>query len=273
MASCRCRAAAQLCLVRDRTEVPSRRRPRMVISHEYKYLFVELPLTGSTSVREELCSCYGGTPILYKHSTYDDFLRVADRDEMQYFSFSCVRNPLDQAVSRYFKYRTDHLGQYTDPARLGATRLAKRTSDRTKRRFVSERDASFADFFLRFYRLPYDNWSRLFQARLDFVMRFERLSDDFARALELLGIEQERPLPVANITAERGRDFASYYTPHAVRRAKRVFGPFMSIWGYEFPPDWGSHSVPWWNWAAFRLLGTFRMFYWTYLRYRVRGVL
>jgi hypothetical protein len=80
----------------------------LIISHQHRYLFVELPRTGSTAIRHELRELYDGTPILHKHSTYDEFRRQASVAELQYFVFSTVRNPLDDAVSRYFKLKTDH---------------------------------------------------------------------------------------------------------------------------------------------------------------------
>lgn len=37
----------------------------MIISHEHKYLFIEIPLTASWAVRKELCEFYGGEAILH----------------------------------------------------------------------------------------------------------------------------------------------------------------------------------------------------------------
>ena len=75
----------------------------MIISHQHKYLFVELPRTGTTAVSRELRLMYAGTRILRKHSSYQEFLRKASDEEKKYFVFTCIRNPLDDAVSHYFK--------------------------------------------------------------------------------------------------------------------------------------------------------------------------
>ena len=53
----------------------------MVISHRHRYLFVELPRTGSTAIHRELIELYDGTAILQKHATYEDFLRGATEIE------------------------------------------------------------------------------------------------------------------------------------------------------------------------------------------------
>lgn len=70
----------------------------VIISDRHRYLFVELPRTGSTAVHRELKARYDGTPILTKHATYRDFLKVATENQKRYFVFSSVRNPLDDAV-------------------------------------------------------------------------------------------------------------------------------------------------------------------------------
>lgn len=66
----------------------------MVISDKYKYLFVELPHTGSTAISRELCEYYDGTQILSKHIFYHQFLKTATPKRKNYFVFSCIRKPL-----------------------------------------------------------------------------------------------------------------------------------------------------------------------------------
>ena len=127
----------------------------MIISHKHKYLFVELPLTGSTAISSELRENYCGTKIISKHATYYDFLRNANDEEKTYFVFSCIRNPLDQAVSYYFKYKTNHKCRFTDPARLRKQKPIVKYMDLKKFNFIKKNNADFASFFLKFYRFRY----------------------------------------------------------------------------------------------------------------------
>jgi hypothetical protein len=267
----------------------------MIISHRHRYLFVELPRTGSTAISRELRDQYDGSSILEKHSTYRDFRRHATDDELRYLVFSGIRNPLDEAVSRYFKLKTDHNQRYTHPVKtkyaVGITRAelvrqgdpasidkvrARRRSyvDRLENRrfrFVAATDADFPTFLLKYYRLPYDNWSRLAHRSFDFLIRFEHLQEDFATVLNRIGIEPTRPLPVTNRTSEKQMEFWRYYcTPEAIDRAKRVFGPFMARWGYAMPSAWGAANVPRWNALAFDALSVPRGVYWRWLRGKIR---
>ena len=241
----------------------------MVISHTHKYLFVELPRTGSTAISRELCQHYHGERIMRKHSTYFDFLRVASEEEKEYFVFSCIRNPLDDVVSRYVKIATDHRNRFTDPETLKKrTNLAERVENRLYN-YVHGNDADFEDFFLKFYILPYNNWASISRHHYDFVIRFESLPEDFEKVLRLLDIEPVRQLPPRNVTSAREDSFVSYYSPRTIPRARRVFGPFMKLWDYQFPEGWGEVEVPWWNELEFRLVTLVRSIYWRYLRLRV----
>jgi hypothetical protein len=242
----------------------------MIISHKYKYLFVELPRTGSTAISEELCELYDGQSVLQKHATYFDFLKVASPEEKEYFVFSCIRNPLDDAVSHYFKYKTDHKGNFTDPKRsVKRQRGLVGRINKSIFNFLKSSDADFPTFFMKYYRLPYNNWASLSHKEFDFVIRFEHLVDDFSKVLHLIGIEPVRSLPQINQTGKREKGYLSYYTPETIDRAKRVFSPFMKQWGYEFPPEWGETSISWWNQLEFDFFNLFRNMYWRFLRFRI----
>jgi sulfotransferase famil protein len=240
----------------------------MIISHRYRYVFVELPRTGSSAVRRELRELYDGAPILHKHSTYDEFRRQASEKERAYFVFSAIRNPLDDAVSRYFKLKTDHHQRFSDTSRHKRQQPLPTLLDSRMFRFLQAHDPDFSTFFLHFYRLPYDTWASLDHRRMDFVMRFERLSDDFDAALRRIGIEPDRRLPSRNETGSRDRDFASYYTPAARRRALRVFGPYMRRWGYHFPEDWDLPAPSAFDELSYRAYSGVARAYWTYIRPR-----
>jgi len=246
----------------------------MIISDRHRYLFVELPRTGSTAVHRELCALYEGEPILAKHATYGDFLKIATDDQKRYFVFSSVRDPLDDAVSKYFKVRGGRAAgarprgsrQRPQATHRRKDRLINRLVDTHMTRFVRRTDADFATFFLRYYVLPYDTWASLAHRRFEFIMRFETLAEDFEKVLRLLELEPRRPLPLANQTSSRRADFASYYIPKIRGRARRVLGPYMENWGYRFPAAWGLSGPTTADRLAYRLYSSFARLYWRYLR-------
>lgn len=232
----------------------------MIYSEKYKYLFIELPHTASTAINRELRELYDGTAILRKHAFYHDFVKKCDFDTEKLFVFSCIRNPMDEVVSIYFKYKTDHLGTVLnkdDPSK----RIENVTRAAYKRYIFAKENDRFEAYFKKFYRVPYDNWSSLDHKKFDYVMRFEDLQDEFKRVLDLIGIQQVRPLPFLNKTREKN-DYLSYYTPEVIKHAKYVFGPFMKRWSYKFPAEWDNYSVPLSSEILFRVIGVIRKIYW-----------
>lgn len=235
----------------------------MIVSHEHKYVFIELPNTATSTIHRELCEYYAGLPELApnvgRHITYHQFLETASPEELDYFVFSCIRNPLDVVVTNYYKIKTNHHGVFTDPKMWKVNGGWVTNHELAKFRFVQEAGADFGTYFQRYYRFPpYDNWASMAHKDFDYVIRFESLQEGFAHVLKLLKLEQKRPLPVRNPTAEREGNFWSYYTPEIREQAVRVFGPFMQAWGYGFPPEWGKISVPWSSQVLFRVIGFLR---------------
>jgi hypothetical protein len=230
---------------------------------------VENPQTGSVSIASELCHHYGGSEVLYKHATYPEFQKIATPDEQSYFVFSTVRHPLDKLVSRYFKYKTDHGGVFSDPASVEA--LKADYSDLKKYQVVQQSHFGFEDYFGKYCTRCYGDMIDMSSRRLDFVLRFERLDQDFAQVLSLLGIKQVRPLPKTNKTKGRNEDWRSYYKPTMVDQAKTVCSPFMKKWGYEFPSGWGEVRPSWFAQAQYRALNAARRVYWAHFRYSNRA--
>lgn len=214
----------------------------MIVSEEHRYAFVQLPHTGCTAVGHELVEYYGGSPILEKHASYRAFRRWAGSTADEYFVFATVRNPMDEVVSVYHKFRNDHKGHYSNPANW--KKNGGWLSNRGLRQFLFIRDnnASFQDYFKKFFVLPYVNTSVLVYGQVDFVMRFERLEEDFSSLVDRLGLSLVRPLPVMNPTLKDDRDFVDYYEG-VESRARRIFGPMNRLWGYDFPEGW-KNEVP-----------------------------
>ena len=211
----------------------------MIISDKNKYLFLEVPQTGSVALSHELCTHYAGEKILEKHSFYSDFLKMATPEQKKYFVFAGVRNPLDEAITNYYKVKTNYGQEFTDPVKWKKVRIVRKLLMMRMFEDVHNKDMDFQTYFTKYYNWPYNNFACLIPDRCDFLIRFERLQEDFARLLQCLGLEQVRPLPVRNPTKGRSKDFLSYYSPAMIPKAKRVFGPFMKKWGYEFPAEWG----------------------------------
>lgn len=239
----------------------------MIVSDDHRYVFVELPRTGSSAIARELRLHYGGREFLKKHATYRDFLSRASKEQRKYFVFSSIRNPLDKTVSLYYKYQSRHSDLYTNQQRLKQQNLPVRMLMKAQFQFVTGGAVEFEEFFMNFYRLPYNDWASLDHARFDRILRFENLEEDFAEMLGSMGIQPVRSLPAVNVTSKQGRGFWGHYErPDVRQRAIWVFGPYMQKWGYEFPSEWQATAPSSFCNGAFHLANVFRQAYWRYFR-------
>jgi hypothetical protein len=239
----------------------------MIISHRHRYVFVEVPRTGSTAISAELRENYDGAGVLRKHASYRDFLRVASEDERSYFTFAAVRNPLDVAVTRYIRLKDDVQQLYRDPVKVAQRNSLASRLERRIHAWVQRNDADFATFLQRWYLVPYDTWTTLDHDKMNAIIRFENLAADFDATLRRIGIEPLRPLPMRNATPGKEGAWESHYTPEAIKRAVWVFGPYMERWGYGFPDSWGEVRIPWWSRVLYRVAHVVRSVYWKYFRF------
>jgi hypothetical protein len=235
----------------------------MIISHQNRYLFVEIPHTGSTAISHELRANYHGEKILKKHSFYSDFLKIASPDEKKYLVFAGIRNPLDETVTRYFKTKGNF--QQNEVTIVPESRETELSEE------FHSKGMDFPTFFMKHYKVPYNNFSCLVRDHYDYLIRFENLQADFARLLQILGLELKRPLQIRNSTQARRKDFLSYYSPSMIPRAKKVFGPFMEQWGYEFPKVWGNYSPTWWSRLEYEGLSRLLRLKWQTLRFMTKS--
>lgn len=247
----------------------------MIVSHTHKYLFIEVPQTASTAISKELQECYDGEVLLHKHARLTEFEKLGF-DKQEYYIFRGIRNPLDQEVSRFLKYKFNHKGNYTNPQKL-AKNGGWITSEKIKHfNFIKENDADFETYFMQFHRYPYFcpfDWSK---HDIDFVVRYENLQGDFRVLLRNLELKQLRPLPTVNKTEGKEKPFYEYYTPNTHRRASAVFGPHIRKWGYDFPQDWTCTTIPRRSFILFNvldLLGCFmsRRLHWSPSRSLLRA--
>ncbi len=236
----------------------------MIISHKYKYVFVELQRTASMSVRRELILNYAGQEILGKNTGYHTFYKTASSEERKYFVFSGIRNPLDRTISFYEKLKNDPKNYISSIE----TKKKKSLSDRyflKQYKFIKNNNANFSEYLKKFFYFPYDDRSCLSHKNFDYVYRFENIQDDFTKILNKMGIKQVRPLPATNKTKGKSSNISHYFDEKSKKLAMHVFGPFMAKWDYTMPFDDIGLEICTLDRFKFYLFGKLRLFYYKYL--------
>lgn len=67
----------------------------------------------------------------------------------------------------------------------------------------------------------------------DYVMRFERLQEDFNEVLHRLG-EEPIEIPRLNVTQGRDDDYRTLFSPRTRKIVESVFAPDLERFWYEF---------------------------------------
>src|SRR3954452_8051772 len=157
-----------------------------MISLQKRFLFVHIPKTAGNSIQSVLCDYSEDQLValrkeqdgierfglrnpkykIKKHSTLTEYRdALVDEQFGDLYKFTCVRNPWDRMVSYYFT----------------PTRNPESWNRKNFREIIS-RAVSLADY-LRLENSQEDPF-----ANVDYIMRFENLSDDFRAVCTAIGI-------------------------------------------------------------------------------------
>jgi hypothetical protein len=208
-----------------------------VISQEYRCIFIEVPKTGSTSIRAVL-----GHPkkphldivqtrqelecllqLSYLYDRPDDVWdpnkprRMADSMFEQFFKFGFVRNPWDRTVSLYERREGVQLsGKMTFEEFVEWIDCSSDTC------IHPTRHKNQLDWFV-------DNEGKVL---VDFIGRFERLQEDWKKICEKLALNAT--LPHANPNLSRKKRYTEYYTNKTRDMIASKFRVDIEYFGYEF---------------------------------------
>lgn len=236
----------------------------MIVSYKYNYLFMELPRTGTTAIANELIKNYEGVSILGKHSTYKNFVKKYGKTKAEkLFIFSCIRNPMDRTVSFYEKLCSNRYNYLYNSKRKLIYRLADLFYIKPRMCYASKH--TFQQYFKRYYKLSYCDWSILDHKHFDFVIKFKNIQSDFISLLNKMGIQPKRKLPVVNKTKSKKNNFYDYYKG-LEKRAQFIFGPFMKEYNYSFPDKWNKYSYSFWWHIIYWITKEVKKIYWIYIK-------
>jgi hypothetical protein len=210
-----------------------------MISHPYRFIFIHIPKTGGTSIEKY----FGEFDIdsNYKHRTHNYFLGNLP-DYSNYHKFTIVRNPFDLLVSQ-FKWNC---------------------SIRAWSNFFNK-DTSFEDYLNKIISFNYNDVKHLRSKhkktmwinksffhnnidiqkkqqldilkpvdKLDTILRFENIQDDFTNLCECLNIPIKK-LPHLNKTNRK--HYSEYYTDKTRKIVNERFKDDIEYFGYKFESE------------------------------------
>lgn len=179
----------------------------LYISHKYKFIFIQIPKTGTSSIKAVLNPFIeGNTFDAIRHADYAEIARSYPNQLIEYFKFSFVRNPWDRIVSYYFFQ---------------------------KKRGKINNKLTFEDFLLApggSVVKPQCDWVHQLNS-YSFVGRFENFQEDFDIVCEKIGIPRKE-LPHENET--KHKHYTEYYNDKMREIVAKKCAKDIEYFGYEF---------------------------------------
>jgi Sulfotransferase family len=185
---------------------------RIVVSDKFKCIFVEVPKTGSTSIR----SIIGYAP--KPHFNICQIANEIDKERfVSYFKFGFVRNPWDRAVSLYERKEGLQL-----KSKMSFDQFVEwmKFSSCTCTRALPHR------YQLDWFVSPHGD------ILVDFIGRYESLQSDWAKIAARLNANPH--LPKKRVNTERERDYSKYYSDRTKRIIAERFAVDIEYFGYKF---------------------------------------
>lgn len=226
----------------------------MIISHRHRFIFLRTRKTAGTSIGIALTRYCGPDDVVTPDSPADERIRASVAGPARNF-----RRPARISEVRARDFRSLLRGRWPErqlywnhmPARLVRDHVGRDVWDAYfKFCFVRNpwaqavsmhrwavaqgQSISFSESIER--PLPIPNW-KVYTIRdeiaVDFVGRYERLTEDLAEALRRVGIDYDGWLPDAKRPATSA-DYRDAYTPELVEAVRRRHALEIERFGYEF---------------------------------------
>ena len=183
-----------------------------MVSDQYKCIFVEVPKTGSTSIRQII-----GEPEKPHLNICQIAEHISSEKFKSYFKFGFVRNPWDRAVSLYERKEGIQLKQvlsfeqFVEWMKFSSCTCIHPMPHRYQ-----------LDWFVN----PHGD------IVVDFIGKFEQLDEHWQLVAQKLGIDNK--LPKTNINPDKKRHYTEYYTPKTIDIIRSRFAVDIEYFGYEF---------------------------------------
>lgn len=217
----------------------------MLLSHRYQFLFVHIAKTGGTSVRAALNPLRWRDPLYYLtfpahkisgitgHKLGLKFPRhahiIAAKEMLpaeyfeQLFKFAFVRNPWDLQVSSFHHIKRERPEVMNGITDFNEFMHYKFDSERTYQYHIDTSLSLQSDYLVDLHGTT----------RVDFIGKYERLSEDFASVCERLKLPVTG-LPHKRQANDRADDYRSYYNDDVIELVAKHFAPDINLLGYDF---------------------------------------
>lgn len=188
----------------------------MIISHTYKFIFIQPKKTGTTSIVRELTNNLKSTDFIFMaRKRHDDLINFSLDPEIlkEYYIFSCRRNPWARLLSFYYWAR------YISPRH----KLAKELEflPWLERRPI-RRDLNVC------WKQTCDRSGNQLASK---ICEIENLQEDFDEVCDSTGMPR---MHIPHVNATDHEHYSTYYDERSKNITERIYKLDIEKFGYEF---------------------------------------
>jgi hypothetical protein len=199
----------------------------VIVSHEHRFVYVQVPQTGSSAIGSWMVEHLGGVSVLRKHTTLPQARRLLGSSIDGYQVIASVRDSLDQFVSSYFKTLN------RPPTGTGSGGwFGLRATSTARVEWAQSGDPSIDSYIDEFVRRPHGPVYTLSLRAADLVLRYENIGTASQRVSAAIGVGELPPVPQANRTDRDRSNLSDLASPERYDRVVRYHRPFRHEWGY-----------------------------------------
>ncbi len=181
------------------------------------FIFIHINKTGGTSIGKAI-----GLPVKSHLTAREIISKLGPQRWEEAYKFTFVRNPWDKVVSHY-EYRRKKNKTQIATRRINFSDWVKMTYGEDKNPYFYNNAKSFQS---QVEWLKDKNGN----IRLDFIGKFESISEDFDHIKLALGVNAYLP----HLNASRRSDYRSYYDDTTRAIIQHWFQDDIDIFGYRF---------------------------------------
>lgn len=197
-----------------------------MISHDLKCIFVHQPRTAGTSIESALIGKdWWSVEPLTKHLTSRAAAEIYRDYWDDYLKFTVVRNPYSWFVSLYFTHNRRIVSAEKSNAILRRVKNGLR------------KEVSFSSYCMNpifsKYEPLYSGHQHKNVSGVDFVLRFERLNEDFRQLCQRLDIDRTLSFSHSTLKCNQTERYQKHYSDKLVKKIEKVYEDDFKMFGYS----------------------------------------
>lgn len=188
----------------------------------YECIFIHVPKSAGTSICKTLFGYQIG------HQKYTDYFNSNPQKTEQYFKFTFVRNPWDRLVSAYTYMKYGSSSTVPDDKNWFKKNISQFDNFGSfVKGWINISNIYKHDMFIPQFEFLCNEEGII---KMDFVGRFENLTEDYEFIRDILQLE--RKLPVTN--SSNRKHYSEYYDDESIEIVKNVYWKDIALFNYTY---------------------------------------